>query len=226
MPRAATPPRRNSIIVWCASFVLVLVWSYIDAKDRYTWWLEVAPALIAVVVLAATLRRFALTPLAYWLILAHAIVLMVGGHYTYAEVPLFDWLREPLGWQRNNYDKLGHLMQGFVPALIARELLLRLTPLTRGGWLNYLVVSVCLAISAFYELIEWWVAVLSKTASDAFLGTQGYVWDTQSDMACALVGAVLCVALLARPHDRQLAALFATSVTTNATSNVTATAKT
>jgi putative membrane protein len=210
MPRAA-PPRRNSIIVWCAVFVLVLVWSYIDAKDRYTWWLEVAPALIAVVVLAATLRRFALTPLAYWLILAHAIVLMVGGHYTYAEVPLFDWLREPLGWQRNNYDKLGHLMQGFVPALIARELLLRLTPLTRGGWLNYLVVSVCLAISAFYELIEWWVAVLSKTGSDAFLGTQGYVWDTQSDMACALVGAMLCVALLARPHDRQLATLLTAS---------------
>ena len=207
MPRAATVPRRNSIIVWCVLFVLVLVWSYIDAKDRYTWWLEVAPALIAIVVLLTTMRRFPLTPLVYWLILAHAIVLMVGGHYTYAEVPLFDWLREPFGWERNNYDKVGHFMQGFVPAAIARELLLRLTPLTRGAWLNYLVVSVCLAISAFYELIEWWVALLSKTASDAFLGTQGYVWDTQSDMAWALFGAVLCVALLARPHDKQLAIL-------------------
>jgi putative membrane protein len=214
MPRTANAPSRNSIIVWCVLFALVLVWSYIDPKDRYTWWLEVVPALIAVVILAATMRRFPLTPLAYWLILAHSIVLMIGGHYTYAEVPLFEWLREPFGWERNNYDKVGHFMQGFVPALIARELLLRLTPLTRGGWLNYLVVSAVLAISAFYELIEWCVALLSKTASDAFLGTQGYVWDTQSDMAWALFGAVLCSALLARPHDRQLASLLGTRVAT------------
>jgi len=205
--RVANLPARNSIIAWCTAFALVLVWSFIDAKDRYTWWLEVVPALIAVVILAATMRRFPLTALVYWLILSHAIVLMVGGHYTYAEVPLFEWLREPLGWERNNYDKVGHFIQGFVPALVARELLIRLTPLERGAWLNYLVVSVCLAISAFYELIEWWVALMSQQAADSFLGTQGYVWDTQSDMAWALFGAVCCVALLGRWHDRQLAAL-------------------
>jgi putative membrane protein len=195
------------MIAWCVIFVLVLMWSYVDAKDRYTWWLEVAPALIALVILGATRRRFPLTPLCYALILGHAIVLMVGGHYTYADVPLFDWLEAPFGWDRNNYDKVGHFVQGFVPAVIAREILLRLTPLRPGGWLNYLIVSVCLAISAFYELVEWWVALLSKEAADSFLGSQGYIWDTQSDMAWALVGAVLSVALLGRWHDRQLAAL-------------------
>jgi putative membrane protein len=198
---------RTPLVVWCSIFALVLVWSYIDAADRLTWWLEVVPALVAVVVLAATRQRFPLTPLCYWAILIHAAILMVGGHYTYAHVPLFEWLKEPFGWQRNNYDKLGHFAQGFVPALIAREVLLRLTPLTRGGWLNYLVVSVCLAISAFYELVEWWVALVSGEGADAFLGSQGYIWDTQSDMACALVGAIVAVALLGRLQDRQLAAL-------------------
>jgi len=197
-------PPRNGIVVWCVLFAAVLVWSAIEPKDRMTWWLEVAPALIAAVILAATLRRFPLTGLVYWLILAHAVVLMVGGHYTYAEVPLFDALKEPLGWERNNYDKLGHFMQGLAPALIARELLARLVPLRPGGWLNFLVVCVCLAVSAVYELIEWWVALLSKEAADSFLGTQGYIWDTQSDMAWALIGAVTCLVLLGRWHDRQL----------------------
>jgi putative membrane protein len=199
--------QRGAIVVWCAIFSAGLLWSAIEPKDRYTWWLEVAPALLAVLILAFTRRRFPLTPLVYWAILAHALILMVGGHYTYAEVPLFDWLREPLGWARNNYDKVGHFAQGFVPALVARELLLRLTPLRRGGWLNYLVGSVCLAISAFYELIEWWVALLSSQAADAFLGTQGYVWDTQSDMAWALFGAITALLLCSRLHDRQLAQL-------------------
>ncbi len=198
---------RRQIAVWGAIFVAVLLWSAIDPRDRYTWWLEVVPALLAAVILAATRRRFPLTPLVYWAILGHALVLMVGGHYTYAEVPLFDWLREPLGWQRNNYDKVGHFAQGFVPALVARELLLRLTPLQRGAWLNYLVVSVCLAISAFYELIEWWVALLSTQAADSFLGTQGYIWDTQSDMAWALFGATMALLICTRLHDRQLSAL-------------------
>jgi putative membrane protein len=186
-------------------FAAVLVWSAIEPKDRMTWWLEVAPALIAVVILAATLRRFPLTGLVYWLILAHAVVLMVGGHYTYAEVPLFDALKEPLGWERNNYDKLGHFMQGFAPALIARELLVRRVPLRPGGWLNFLVVCVCLAVSAVYELIEWWVALLSKEAADSFLGTQGYIWDTQSDMAWCLIGAVTALLALSRLHDRSIA---------------------
>lgn len=210
-PNTIAPPapasQRIWLGLWCIAFATVAIWSYVDPLDRTTWWLETAPAFIAAAVLAATMRRFPLTPLAYWLILAHAIVLMVGGHYTYAEVPLFDWLREPLGWSRNNYDKLGHFMQGFVPALVSRELLLRLTPLTRGGWLDFLVICVCLAISAFYELIEWAVAVMSGEAAEAFLGTQGYVWDTQSDMAMALGGAIVAVSTLARLHDRQLARL-------------------
>jgi putative membrane protein len=193
--------------IWGAIFVGVLVWSALAPKDRATWWLEVSPALIGLAILVATQRRFPLTPLVYWAILLHAVVLMVGGHYTYAEVPLFDVLGDLFGWQRNNYDKLGHFLQGFVPALIAREVLLRLTPLVRGGWLNFLVVCVCLAISAFYELIEWWVALVSAEAADSFLGTQGYVWDTQSDMAFALLGAIAAVALLGRWHDRQLSRL-------------------
>jgi putative membrane protein len=192
-------------MVWVAVFAGVLVWSAVAPTDRATWWLEVSPALIGLAILAATQRRFPLTPLVYWAILVHAVVLMVGGHYTYAEVPLFDTLGDLFGWQRNNYDKLGHFVQGFVPALIARELLLRLTPLTRGGWLNFLVVCVCLAISAFYELIEWWVALLSVQAADSFLGTQGYIWDTQSDMAFALLGAIAALLLLGRWHERQLA---------------------
>ena len=200
-------PIRRSIVVWCAIFAVVLVWSFVAPKDRLTWWLESVPALIALVVLAATMRRFPLTPLVYLLVLVHSIVLMVGGHYTYAEVPLFDWVKEPLGWTRNNYDKVGHFVQGFAPALIARELLLRRTRLEPGGWLNFIVVCVCLAISAFYELIEWQVATSSGEAADAFLGAQGDVWDTQKDMATALVGAIVAVATLAGVHDRELAAL-------------------
>lgn len=194
---------------WYAIFVAVLVWSAIGPHDYPTWWLEVAPALLALAVLHVTRERFPLTPLLYWLILLHAVILMVGGHYTYAEVPLGDWLRDAFAQQRNNYDKLGHLAQGFVPALVARELLLRLRVLRRGAWLNFLVVCVCLAISAFYELLEWWVALLSEEAAEAFLGTQGYQWDTQSDMGWALLGAVLALLLLGRLHDRQLQRLAA-----------------
>lgn len=154
--------------------------------------------------LAATRKRFPLTPLAYWLILFHAVVLMVGGHYTYAEVPAGDWLRELVGGARNNYDKLGHLAQGFVPAIVAREILLRNRVVGRRGWLSFLVVCVCLAIAAVYELLEWGVALLSEEAAESFLGTQGYVWDTQSDMFLAGVGAVLALLTLGRFHDRQL----------------------
>lgn len=155
-------------------------------------------------VLAATRKRFPLTPLAYWLILFHAVVLMVGGHYTYAEVPAGDWLRELVGGERNNYDKLGHLAQGFVPAIVAREILLRNRVIGRRGWLSFLIVCVCLAIAAIYEILEWWVALLSEEAAESFLGTQGYVWDTQSDMFLAGVGAVLALLILGRLHDRQL----------------------
>jgi putative membrane protein len=197
-------PSRQGVVLWAAIFALVLLWSALNPTDYPTWGLEVFPAVAGAAILFFTRNRFALTRLVYVLILVHCVILMVGGHYTYAEVPLFDMLQEPMGWSRNNYDKLGHLAQGFVPALIAREILLRLSPVDRGGWLNLFVVSICLAISAFYELIEWWVALLSDEAAEAFLGTQGYVWDTQSDMGWALAGAVLALLVLGRLHDREL----------------------
>ena len=197
-------PSRQGVVLWAAIFALVLLWSALNPTDYLTWGLEVFPAVAGAAILFFTRNRFALTRLVYVLILVHCVILMVGGHYTYAEVPLFDMLREPMGWSRNNYDKLGHLAQGFVPAMIAREILLRLSAVERGGWLNLFVVSICLAISAFYELIEWWVALLSDEAAEAFLGTQGYVWDTQSDMGWALAGAVLALLVLGRLHDREL----------------------
>jgi putative membrane protein len=184
-----------------------LLVSGIAPHDRLTWLLEVAPILIAVPVLVATARRFPLTPLAYRLIFVHALILMLGGHYTYAEVPLGDWVAEALGLARNPYDRLGHLAQGFVPAIVVREILIRRSPLRPGKWLAFLVVCVCLAISAAYELIEWWSALIGGESADAFLGTQGDQWDTQWDMFTALVGAVAALALLGRYHDRQIARL-------------------
>jgi putative membrane protein len=189
---------------WLSIFFGVLAWSAWNPHDYPTWWLEVAPALVGLLLLLATRRHFPLTPLCYWLILGHAVVLMVGGHYTYAEVPAGDWLRDLTGGDRNNYDKLGHLVQGFVPAIIAREILIRNRVVARRGWLGLIVVSICLSVSALYELIEWWVALLSQEAAEAFLGTQGYEWDTQSDMFLALLGAVLAIVTLSGWHDRQL----------------------
>jgi putative membrane protein len=191
-------------IAWITIFFAVLLWSAIGPKDFPTWALEVAPAVIGFVILAATYNSFRLTGILYALILLHCIILMVGGHYTYAEVPLFDYLKPVFGFERNNYDKLGHLAQGFVPAMIAREILIRKMVVSSAAWRNFLIICVCLALSAFYELIEWWVAILSETAAEAFLGTQGYVWDTQSDMAFALIGTVLALLLFGRAHDRQL----------------------
>ncbi|MEZ5449290.1 MAG: DUF2238 domain-containing protein [Thiolinea sp.] len=190
--------------LWLSLFFVVLIWSGIHPKDYFTWILEVAPALIGLVVLAFTRRSFPLTPLVYGLILLHCIILMVGGHYTYAEVPLFDYFKEWFGFERNNYDKLGHFVQGFVPAMIAREIVIRKQVFNGRGWMNFFIVCFCLALSAFYELIEWWVAELSGTSAEAFLGTQGYVWDTQSDMALALLGAIVALIVLAKLHDRQL----------------------
>jgi putative membrane protein len=191
-------------IAWIVVFLGVLAWSAIAPHDYPTWWLEVTPALIAALILWATRERFPLTTLTCVLILFHCIVLMVGGHYTYALVPAGEWLREALDQTRNNYDKLGHFTQGFVPAIVARELLIRLKVVMRAGWRNFLIVCVCLAISAFYELIEWWVALLSGDAAESFLGTQGYTWDTQSDMAMALIGAIVALLVLGRVHDRQM----------------------
>jgi putative membrane protein len=187
--------------------LVVLAASGMHPKDRLTWWMEVAPFLIGLPVLVATYRRFPLTNLVYGLIALHACVLFIGGHYTYAEVPLGFWAQRAFGWTRNHYDRLGHFFQGFVPALVTREVLLRATPLRRGGWLFFLVTCVCLAFSALYELIEWRVAVALGQGADAFLGTQGDPWDTQEDMATALVGAVLALLLLSRVHDRLIARL-------------------
>jgi putative membrane protein len=191
---------------WITVFLAVLVWSAIRPHDYPTWLLEVAPALIGAAVLWHTRESFPLTPLVYLLILVHCIILMIGGHYTYAEVPAFDWISDLLGHQRNNYDKLGHFAQGFVPALVAREIVIRKRVFNNNAWRDFFVVCFCLAFSAFYELVEWWVALLSEEAAEAFLGTQGYIWDTQSDMALALLGAVLALLLLGHLHDRQMQA--------------------
>jgi putative membrane protein len=181
-----------------------LVVSGIRPFDRATWWLEVAPVLIALPILVATHRRFPLTPLLYALIVAHALVLIYGGAYTYARVPLGFWLQDALGFERNPYDRIGHFMQGFVPAMIAREILVR------GGFVNgrrmlaFVCVCIALAVSAFYELIEWWAALLFGQGAHEFLGTQGDAWDTQADMLLALIGASASLLLLSRLHDRQI----------------------
>ena len=198
--------RREPAILLVVAIVLLAV-SRVGAAEPGTWIMEVAPIFIAVPILVATARRFPLTPLVYRLLFVHALILMVGGHYTYAKVPLGFWVQDALGLARNHYDRLGHLAQGFVPAMLAREVLLRRSPLERGKWLAFLVVCICLALSATYELIEWLAAVLGGSAADAFLGTQGDVWDTQWDMLMALIGAISAILLLSRTHDRQLARL-------------------
>ena len=192
------------ILILLLIVVVVFIWSAIRPHDYFTWILEVFPAIIGVSLLAATYRNFKFTTVVYVLICAHAIILMIGGHYTYAEVPLFNWIRDEFALNRNHYDRVGHFAQGFVPALIAREVLLRKSPLRRGRWLFFIVVSICLGFSALYELFEWGVSEATGSAGDAFLGTQGDVFDTQKDMAMALVGAITSLLFLSRVHDRQL----------------------
>lgn len=192
-------------ILWLSLYFSVLIWSAIHPKDLFTWFLEVVPALIGLLILAVIYPRFRFSTLTYNLILLHCLILMVGGHYTYAEVPVFDDLSQLMGWQRNNYDKLGHFIQGFVPAAIARELFIRFQVINGQTWQKVLVVSFCLAFSALYELIEWWVALATGENAEAFLGTQGYVWDTQSDMMLALIGAITFVVFFSRWQDRSIA---------------------
>ena len=192
------------LVMWIAILVPVFVWSAIDPKDTLTWFLEVAPVMIGVAIMVFTYNTFRLTPMLYLLILVHMIILMVGGHYTYAEVPLFDTIGDYFSHDRNNFDKLGHFAQGFVPAMITREILIRKNAVNGKGWLVLFILSIALALSAFYELIEWQVALFSDEAAEAFLGTQGYVWDTQSDMGWALLGAITALLLLSRLHDKQL----------------------
>jgi putative membrane protein len=202
----ASSVRYRFHLVLLATLLLIFFWSAIEPADRFTWVLEVLPAVLGVLALLTTFRRFPLTGLLYLLIWLHAVILLVGGHYTYAEVPLFNWLRDTFDLQRNYYDRVGHFAQGFVPALIAREILLRTSPLQPGKWLFFIVTCICLAISAGYEFIEWWVAVGTGTAAEAFLGTQGDVWDTQWDMFLAFCGAIIAQLVLGRCHDQQLQA--------------------
>lgn len=192
-------------VFWHCIFWGTLGWSAWQPYDYATWFLEVIPALVAVLLLLLSQSRFRFTPLLYTLILIHCVILMVGGKYTYALVPAGDWVSELFGWSRNNYDKLGHLAQGFVPAMVARELLIRGNVITSSGWRLALITLSILGISAFYELIEWWVALLSDEAAESFLGTQGYIWDTQSDMFMALIGALLAQVCLRKLHDKQIA---------------------
>lgn len=197
--------KRSEPLVLLGLTAVALVVSGITPYSRATWYLEVAPVVIGAAVLVPTYRRFPLTPLLYRLLFLHALVLIAGGHYTYARVPLGFWAQDLFDLARNHYDRLGHFVQGFVPALLARELLLRKTPLRPGGWLFFLVVCVCLGVSAAYELLEWASAVIGGSAADDFLGTQGDVWDTQWDMFMALLGALTAQLTLSRVHDRQLA---------------------
>lgn len=199
-------PRRNPRLALSllAGVLLLLAWSAYHPTDTFVWFLEVLPAVLAMILLGATWRRFPLTSLAYVLIAIHAAILIVGGHYTYSEVPLGNWARDTFDLSRNHYDRLGHLAQGFIPAIVTREVLLRSTPLQRGGWLFFLVVCVCVAISGVYEIIEWLVAEIDEGGSTAFLAMQGDVWDTQKDIALCLGGALAALLLLSRLHDRQL----------------------
>ncbi len=191
-------------ILWMSIFFAGLIWSGINPKDQFTWFLEVIPAILGIILIVLTYRSFPLTPLLYSLILIHSLILMIGGHYTYAQVPLFDTIKDVFALERNNYDKVGHFFQGFMPAILAREILIRKQVVNGKLWLNTFVISICLAFSAFYELIEWWVALLTGENAEAFLGTQGYIWDTQSDMALALIGAITALVFLSKYHDQQL----------------------
>jgi putative membrane protein len=198
--------KKLHIFLW-VSLALMLAWSGWHPADRFTWLLEVLPIFLGTAVLLSIYRHFYFSRLVCWLMWMHAIVLLVGGHYTYEEVPLFNWIREAFHLARNHYDRLGHLMQGFVPAMISREVLLRRKVLCREGWLFFIVVSICLAVSASYELLEWATAVCTGSKADAFLGTQGDVWDTQWDMTMALIGAISALAILRKPHDRSIESL-------------------
>ena len=192
---------RPVLAVLLCGFTIVLAWSAVHPHDYFTWVLEIFPAILALAALALTYRKFQFTTFVYALITLHACILFVGGHYTYAEVPLFNWIRDHYHLARNDYDRVGHFAQGFVPALVAREALLRQKIVLRRGWLFFIVLSICLAVSAAYELLEWRVAVSTGSAADAFLGTQGDPWDTQEDMATAAIGALTALLFFSRWHD-------------------------
>lgn len=197
--------QKDLLIILLIIFICILTWSAIHPRRVLTWFLEVFPALTGVIILIVTYKRFQFTTLVYVLILLHSIILMIGGHYTYARMPLFNYLRDILELSRNHYDRVGHFFQGFVPAIITREVLLRTSPLKKGKWLFFIIVCICLSISAMYEMIEWQYAVIKGGASaEEFLGSQGDIWDTQNDMAMALVGSLIALVTLSKYHDRLL----------------------
>lgn len=190
-----------SLLAGCAAFAL---WSFAGAPDRVTWWMEASWVLAGVPVLVVTWKRCPLTPLLYGLLFIHALILLLGARYTYAEVPLGFWMQDAFGFTRNHYDRIGHFAQGFVPAILAREILIRNHAVNGRGWLFVLVTGICLAFSAFFEMIEWWTSAAMGAEADAFLGSQGDVWDAQWDMFMALIGAMMAQFSLARLHDQQL----------------------
>ncbi|RLD29231.1 MAG: DUF2238 domain-containing protein [Bacteroidetes bacterium] len=197
--------------IWLAIFISILIWSAIEPKDYVLWFLQMIPVIVGISVMLLTYKRFPLTPLLYFLILFYSIIIMIGSHYSYTEVPLFDTIKPFFGFERNNYDKVGHVFQGFVPAIIAREIFIRKEIIYSSKWMNFIIVCICLALSALYELIESIAAVFSGKPAEVSLGTQGYSWDTQTDMALALFGAIIALTLLGRLHDKQLANLVATN---------------
>lgn len=206
-------------IILLVLFIIGLVASAINPHDYFTWILEVFPAITGALLLTSTFKKFQFSDVTYILILIHCYILFVGGHYTYAEVPLFDWIKEVFQQDRNNYDKVGHFAQGFIPAIIARELLVRKEVLQKKSWLAFLTVCICVTISAFYEFLEWGVAMLTGESAESFLGTQGYVWDTQSDMLYATIGAICMIVCLSKYHDRQIAGIGYRSGTTGFRNN-------
>jgi putative membrane protein len=184
--------------------ILLLIWSAINPYEYFTWFLEVLPAIVGVIILIATFNKFRFTNFVYILIFIHCAILIIGSHYTYAEVPLFDWFQEVFNQSRNNYDKVGHFAQGFVPAMITREILIRKNVINNMSWLSFIVVCIAMAISVTYEFIEWAVSLGTGDGGDAFLGTQGYIWDTQSDMLYATVGAIIALIIFSKYHSREI----------------------
>ncbi len=199
--------KNNYLKILLAILLIVFLWSAINPTDYFTWFLEVLPVIIGLPLVMLTYKKFRLTNLLYGLLLLHAVILMIGGHYTYAQVPLFDWIKDIFDLSRNNYDKVGHLAQGFIPAILIREVFIRKQVVNQKSWLGLIVVCICMAFSASYELFEWGVAEMTGQSAEAFLGTQGYVWDTQSDMLYATIGAIIALLMLSNVHDKAINAL-------------------
>jgi len=199
---------KKTLLVLIILFMIVLIWSGINPYDQTLWFLETVPVIGGILALIITYKKFKFTTLTYSFIFIHCCILFIGAHYSYAREPLFEWIKNTFELDRNNYDKVGHFAQGFIPALISRELLIRLNIIAKKSWIPFIIICICLSISALYELFEWLVAVLIKQSADDFLGMQGYEWDTQSDMLCALIGATCAILLLSKVQDIQIKKIY------------------